>query len=179
LICAVVGIGGAGGLAATTITDSSLQRLTLRLDSPASRGRLARGLPSGLMAGLVGGLAFGLGFGLGGSFSLAVQPTTVMRQSITYGLAGGLAVGLTAGLTIGLRFGLEVWIRYLIGCWIAHQQGKLPRRVGRFLDWAYRANLLRMAGTAAQFRHRELQDWLISATKDPSALTAQKEENKI
>lgn len=35
---------------------------------------------------------------------------------------------------------------------------ELPRRLGQFLDWAYHAGLLRMSGTATQFRHRELQD---------------------
>lgn len=33
----------------------------------------------------------------------------------------------------------------------------LPRRLGRFLDWAYHAGLLRMSGTAIQFRHQDLQ----------------------
>jgi hypothetical protein len=43
---------------------------------------------------------------------------------------------------------------------MAWRNGMLPLRVGEFMDWAYRASLLRMAGTATQFRHRELQDWL-------------------
>jgi hypothetical protein len=102
-----------------------------------------------------------------GSFSLAAQPTTVMRQNIAYAQAAGLAAGLTA------------WVRYLIGCWLARREGMLPRRVGRFLNWAYDANLLRMSGTAAQFRHRELQAWLISHTKDHPAQAGQKQENKV
>ena len=133
---------------------------------------------------LVACFAAGLAAGLQGSFSLAAAPTSVMRQNITYALmialtialAGGLAGGLAYGFAVGLAFGLagglavglvaglvsglEVWVRYLTGCWLARRKGLLPRRVGRFLDWAYRANLLRMSGTAAQFRHRELQDWL-------------------
>lgn len=32
--------------------------------------------------------------------------------------------------------------------------------VGRFLEWAYDAGLLRVSGPAYQFRHRELQLWL-------------------
>lgn len=62
-------------------------------------------------------------------------------------------------------FGLAVWIRYLIGCALARRQGLLPRHVGRFLDWAYRANLLRMSGTAVQFRHRERQAWLTAPAR--------------
>lgn len=128
--------------------DPTLNRLNLRLTSHASRRKLAFGLAGGLAVGLSGGLAFGLAF------------------------------GLAVGLAVGLASGLIVWIRYLIGCCLARQKGMLPRRVGHFLDWAYRANLLRMSGTAAQFRHRELQVWLISHTKDRPAQTVQGQERK-
>ncbi|ATL25745.1 hypothetical protein KY5_0727 [Streptomyces formicae] len=36
----------------------------------------------------------------------------------------------------------------------------LPWRLGHFLTWCYDAGLVRVAGTAYQFRHRELQDHL-------------------
>ncbi|KQX78540.1 hypothetical protein ASD48_35090 [Streptomyces sp. Root1310] len=36
----------------------------------------------------------------------------------------------------------------------------LPWRLGHFLRWCYRSGLIRVAGTAYQFRHRELQDHL-------------------
>jgi len=208
---------GVIGFAVITISeiDSPLERLSIRLNSPASRRRLAGGLALGLVAGLQVGLMLGIGvkqwigvaagltfvltgalFGLSGSFKLAARPTAVMRQNLAFALAAGpgiglaagltfggagfgLAAGLTAGLEIGsvfgLGFGLAAWIRYLIGCWLGHRQGKLPRRAGRFLDWAHQAGLLRMAGTAAQFRHRELQSWLISPDPDHSALTGQRE----
>ncbi len=224
LIVTIIAVVSAG--MASTDPNPPLNRLNLRLTSKASRrklaGALAVGLPSGLAYGLVVGLATGLTHGLAvwladgllvgllvgltgglaGSFSLAAEPTTVMRQNIAYGLAFalgglavGLAVGLSAGLTVGLAFaltgglaaglavgvylGLAVWIRYLIGCWLARRKGMLPRRVGRFLDWAYRASLLRMSGTAAQFRHRELQAWLISQTKVRPTQTVQDQESKI
>jgi hypothetical protein len=39
--------------------------------------------------------------------------------------------------------------------------GRLPWRLGRFLHWCYTdAGLVRTAGIAYQFRHRELQDYL-------------------
>ena len=197
--------------------DPSLNRLDLRLASPAKRRKLAGGLAFGLAFGLAAGLALGLAFGLAGAlvsglagglalglafglagglvsglmlglqgnFSLAEKPTSVMRQNLAFGLAfglaGGLAVGLVLGravglafglaaglafgLAAGLAFGLAVWIRYLIGCSLARRQGLLPRHVGRFFDWAYRASLLRMSGTAIQFRHRELQAWLIAPAR--------------
>jgi len=37
---------------------------------------------------------------------------------------------------------------------------ELPARPAAFLDWAYSAGLLRLAGIAIQFRHRDLQDHL-------------------
>ncbi|MET7540023.1 NACHT domain-containing protein [Streptomyces sp. NPDC005507] len=42
-------------------------------------------------------------------------------------------------------------------------RGRLPWRLGRFLAWASDAGLLRIAGNAYQFRHRELQDHLADA----------------
>ncbi len=130
--------------------------------------------------------------GLAGEFSVAEHPTGVMQQGMAYGLAvglafalaglagglaarlaaglaAGLAVGLAFGLAVGLAAGLAVWLRYLIGCWLARRQGMLPRRVGQFLDWAYSASLLRMSATAIQFRHRELQAWLIPRPQDNPA----------
>jgi hypothetical protein len=149
-------------------------------------GGLAGGLAAGLTAGLTVGLALGLAFGLAGTLSLAEQPTSVMRQNLTFiltvgltlgltfglagGLAFGLAFGLAGGLALGLAGGLAVglttWIRYVIGCWLARRERMLPRRVGQFFDWAYSANLLRMSGTAVQFRHSELQAWLTPHPQD-------------
>ncbi|MEU5756301.1 hypothetical protein [Streptomyces sp. NPDC047829] len=90
------------------------------------------------------------------------------------GLAGGLAAGfvfgLPAGLTFGLVFGLMsqlavglYWLtgagrRYLV--FLLCIRGRLPWRLGTFLNWAYEAGLLRISGVAYQFRHRELQEWL-------------------
>lgn len=151
------------------------------------------GGPAGyLSVGLTIGLAIGLAFGLRGNFSLAERPSSVMRQNMVYGLAAGLAIGLAGGLLSGLvgwqSWGLvtgliygglaaglmvgattwlvsgsALWIRYLIGCSLARRQRLLPQHVGRFLDWAYQANLLRMSGTAIQFRHQELQAWLTAS----------------
>jgi hypothetical protein len=208
-------------------TSPVLSRFNLRLTSHASRRRLTAGLAGGLAGGLAFGVAGGLAgwlsvrptaglalgvafgltvgllFGLTGNFSLAAQPTTVMRQNIAYtlwvglglALVGWLTCWLTASLPFGvvaslvallalglvasLMMGLVTWIRYLVGCWLAYRKGMLPRRVGHFLDWAHRANLLRMSGTAAQFRHRELQAWLVSPTKDHLPRTAHEQEDRI
>jgi NACHT domain len=151
---------------------------------------LAAGRAFGLAVGVAFGLAAGLLLGLTGTFSLAEQPTSVMRQNLAFGLAVGLVVGLAAGVALGVAVGvafglavglaaglggglvagLAVWVRYVIGCWLARREGTLPRQVGQFLDWAYSANLLRMSGTAIQFRHRELQT---SLSSPPQALPLQ------
>ncbi len=154
---------------------------------PGFAGGSPEGLAGTLTLGLAIGLAIGLAFGLQGTFSLAERPTSVMRQNLAYvvmvgltfavasGLASELAdrlrddVGIVLATALGLAFaltlGLDVWVRYLIGCSVARRRGLLPRRVGRFLDWAYQANLLRMSGTAIQFRHRELQAWLTAPAR--------------
>ena len=105
---------------------------------------LAGGATVGLVAGLVAGLAgLRVTVGLAGRFSLAEQPTSVMRQNLAFGLvvglAAGLAVGLAGGLAGGLAFGLAgglaggpvfgmtaglaIWVRYVIGCWLARRKG--------------------------------------------------------
>ncbi len=48
--------------------------------------------------------------------------------------------------------------RYLV--FLLCTRGRLPWRLGAFLNWGYDAGLLRVSGVAYQFRHRELQDWL-------------------
>ncbi|MEU4171818.1 NACHT domain-containing protein [Streptomyces sp. NPDC026665] len=98
----------------------------------------------GFTVGFVGGLALGLmlAFGLGGGPPFAFK--------FTVGLAAGLALGLYGFTGAGRR--------YLVFLFCI--RGRLPWRLGTFLNWAYEAGLLRISGVAYQFRHRELQDWL-------------------
>lgn len=44
---------------------------------------------------------------------------------------------------------------------------RLPWRLGRFLHWATQVGIMRTAGIAYQFRHRELQDWLAVRARGP------------
>jgi hypothetical protein len=46
----------------------------------------------------------------------------------------------------------------------------LPFRTGSFLNWAYKAGLLRLSGSAYQFRHRELQQWLTTHSSPGTGL---------
>ncbi|HEY5835140.1 NACHT domain-containing protein, partial [Streptomyces sp.] len=104
-------------------------------------------------------------FGL--TFVLVFAVTAVLIVEFT-GPTGGptsrLGVGLAGGLTGGASLGM-----YLLGgagrryvSFLCCSRGRLPWRLGAFLHWAYGAGLLRVSGMAYQFRHRELQDWLVS-----------------
>jgi hypothetical protein len=74
--------------------------------------------------------------------------------------AAGLAVVLIPPMTFALVFTLVrvTMRRYLI--FLLCSRSRLPFRLVVFLDWACEAGLLRYAGPAYQFRHRELQQWL-------------------
>jgi hypothetical protein len=150
-------------------------------------GGLSVGIKFGLLYGMAGGTsvgaAFGLAFGLDQTSSEAVHPGRVVREDLVYGLAYGamvgvasgiaggisigpgygLAVGLGIGVAYGLLLGPVVAVRYAIAVAFAAARGRLPARLAPFLDWAVKAGLLRVAGIAYQFRHRDLQAWLANA----------------
>ncbi|WP_161500722.1 NACHT domain-containing protein [Embleya scabrispora] len=97
---------------------------------------------------LVVGLAFGVGVGF----------TYGLVFGITAGFVGGLTTGLAIGLPVGPYLFAGAGRRYLVFLCCARR--RLPWRLGAFLHWSYDAGLLRISGTAYQFRHRELQEWL-------------------
>lgn len=112
----------------------------------------------------------------------ATTPRKTLTGDLTAGVVTSLAFSLTAGIAAGWAmgpwFGLglalaalagvvvvaDAWMRYIV--LILCTRGLLPWRLAGFMDWAYSAGLLRISGTAYQFRHRELQDWL-AANPDP------------
>ncbi|MCX5529803.1 NACHT domain-containing protein [Streptomyces sp. NBC_00006] len=75
------------------------------------------------------------------------------------GALGELMLGGIVGTAVGLARATAVKYVALLMC-TRHRPQALPWRLGRFLGWAEEAGLLRVAGTAYQFRHLELQDWL-------------------
>jgi hypothetical protein len=99
----------------------------------------------------VGGLAVGFVFGL--SLGLAGTLVDKVFTGPVAGFAGGFAVALTLGLA-GWRY---VALLLCTRCWNSQW---LPWRLAGFLDWCYKAGLIRIAGIGYQFRHRELQDYL-------------------
>jgi hypothetical protein len=100
-------------------------------------------LTFGLVVGLVGALGVGVLHGL--------------LSGLVPALVGGLGVGLTIAITVGLA-----GFRYvaLLLCTRKRTTRWLPWKLGAFLDWCYTVGLMRKAGIAYQFRHRELQDYL-------------------
>ncbi|MFE2864991.1 NACHT domain-containing protein [Embleya sp. NPDC059259] len=148
---------------------------------------LALGSLVGLELGFVFGLAVGLAIallgwlgatasGFGDDATRLIDPRDLPRASLAVtlvlSLAGGLSLGLVCVLLSGPAFGFTVGFAYSLMVGIGASRGivflmcvrrgphRLPWRLGRFLDWATEAGLLRVAGTAYQFRHRELQEWL-------------------
>ncbi|MFD0035673.1 NACHT domain-containing protein [Streptomyces sp. NPDC127172] len=161
------------------------RRQLLRSTAPVLTPGLASGLAVGLLAGqvlgLVAGLTAVLGFGLliGLVSTLTYtysdndpvppsDPRRPLRDDLVVGLLSMLVAGLVFGVITGLMLGLVMGLflaptavrrhlAFLCVCrgWI------LPWRLGAFLNWCYDAGLLRISGIAYQFRHQELQDWLI------------------
>jgi hypothetical protein len=79
--------------------------------------------------------------------NLAMKIFVVMVTAMTFGLPIGFALALTRSPIA--RYPAVV----MIGRW----GDRLPSRTARFLDWAHEVGLLRMAGTAAEFRHERLR----------------------
>ncbi|UGQ11056.1 hypothetical protein LO772_30315 [Yinghuangia sp. ASG 101] len=72
--------------------------------------------------------------------------------------AGWLIMGIPAALFVfaaigGMRYGVLLLST-------RRSPVQLPWRLCSFLGWAEEAGLLRLSGSAYQFRHKELQDWL-------------------
>jgi hypothetical protein len=118
-----------------------------------------------LVARLVGGLGTGLvvGFGVG----LLGRPEYGLVAAVAVAVVFWILLGLTDGAVNGdVSTGGHAVVRYL--ALLLCTRGRLPWRLGRFLEDCYQLGILRVAGTAWQFRHRELQDRLASRAELPS-----------
>ncbi|WP_437060606.1 NACHT domain-containing protein [Streptomyces sp. enrichment culture] len=91
----------------------------------------------------------------------------VIAPSIGVPLSAALAWQLGVTLAFALVAASNAY-RYL-ALLLCTRRGsrRLPWRLGAFLAWAESAGLLRVAGVAYQFRHRELQDWLVGPAHHP------------
>ncbi|MFC6085100.1 NACHT domain-containing protein [Sphaerisporangium aureirubrum] len=165
-------IGIASGLAAGLASGLVATLADRRTDGLGTA--LTFGLAGGLGTGLALGLAFGLvASGAGGTADprdgvrtdLVAGVTLALGLQVAAALALEVAVVVVAGLATAVAFGLAfglAGLRYVAMLLCARRWNAvwLPWRLGRFLDWAHGAGLMRVAGVAYQFRHRELQDYL-------------------
>jgi hypothetical protein len=69
---------------------------------------------------------------------------------------------IMAGISFVLNMGGPSWTHFCFAVVVVAARKRGPLRFVAFLDWAHDAELLRVSGTAYQFRHLQLQDWLIS-----------------
>lgn len=129
-------------------------------------------------------IANGLHHGLSSPQSATTKPSDAMRQGLIwvivfrlthsllfwlplafiFGLAfrnelTWLALGLAASLSPALIGILTetVTLRYYLAIRDFSRTSALPQHPGQFLDWAHDVGLVRLSGTATQFRHRDLQ----------------------
>jgi MFS family permease len=99
--------------------------------------------------------------GAGGLFGASVGG---LVGYYTTGLIGGALFGffvgfLMAGVIANSRVG-AVWVRVVLTCWRLALRRKLPLRLAKFLDDMHTIGLLRISGSAYQFRHLEIQEFL-------------------
>ncbi|KOU26438.1 hypothetical protein ADK52_09620 [Streptomyces sp. WM6372] len=107
-----------------------------------------------------------------GCVALVAAGMSVMAAWWVMSFSDVLVLGSTPGpdaMIMGLLAVCMKWAslfgggrRYLV--FVLCLGRRLPRRLGRFLDWAYKGGLLRTAGGAYQFRHREFQKWLAATS---------------
>ncbi|MDT0609374.1 NACHT domain-containing protein [Streptomyces lancefieldiae] len=134
---------------------------------------MRRGMPHAVMAGVASGFSGAL---LGIFLLSTMEPTLIpslqivgieafLPSSINVAAFCGVAVGLVVGLAVTLVKAAPLR-RYVV--FLICARGALPWRLGQFLNWCCTAGLLRLSGTAYQFRHRELQQWLTDHPDHPA-----------
>ncbi|WP_051173927.1 NACHT domain-containing protein [Amycolatopsis orientalis] len=97
--------------------------------------------------------------------SLILALVLLVLGSLPAGIIDGVFLGSAAGLGLYLGGGPTPRLRQELAIRAMVREHRLPGKPEAFLDWAYGAGLLRLAGTATQFRHREVQERL--TTEDP------------
>lgn len=94
---------------------------------------------------------------------VAVAAGSALGAHLAPGIADGAVVGfLVATLAaILVASGPHAWLVYVAATFRFARSGQLPLRLMAFLDDAHRLGLLRAVGPAYQFRHAELQQYLV------------------
>ena len=155
---------------------------------------VAVGSAVGLAMALGPGLVVGFAVGTQDAPRLTATSRDIIRTDLTAGLLAGVVaiipalwlVTVISSISIDLDslpldillvfFGVvpsvvfafsRASVRYLL--FLLYMRGRLPLRLGAFLDWCCTSGLMRVAGSAYQFRHRELQQWLARNPVPPAA----------
>ncbi|MER7394873.1 NACHT domain-containing protein [Streptomyces sp. NPDC000151] len=172
-------VDGASGEPAATASPRTVMRRVL------PRAVLA-GVASGFSSALVGTLLLSVaGVGRKGTATPSRYASEILPSwwPEDIALSGGIEIAALdlapfslapfSGVAIGLAVGLAATMvraaplrRYAV--FLICARGKLPWRLGAFLDWCCAAGLMRLSGTAYQFRHRELQQWLTDHPNIPA-----------
>ncbi|MEU4689468.1 NACHT domain-containing protein [Actinoplanes sp. NPDC023714] len=151
---------GLAGLAAGALVASLVFGVVVPVDAEESEPRAVPRddlITAGVVMVGFGVLAAGF---IGGLVALFPGPNANPPSETVFSFLVGLFVGNVFALTAHSGAGLS-GLRYL-ALLLCTRRGphRLPWRLAHFLDTCYRAGILRIAGNAYQFRHRELQDHL-------------------
>ena len=143
-----LGLGGVWGLLEGLTKPRSVLITSRTPKEVLSRSLVAAlfGLIVGLGLGLIVALVLGLIVGLGSALRL------------------GLIMGLGSALVLGLRNGGEFVLLQKVAQRRLRQAGRLPTRVGNFLDWGITTNMFRQVGGGVRFRHGLIQRHLASTS---------------
>ena len=148
----ILGSAIAFGIIGILITRGALSGLPAAVSRPGEL--VTQGLIHDLVIPLACGIAGAILTGLGPTLIFGISGvTSIAAYSAAFGFALGVGVGT-------LAVAQSPWPRYFVAVRMLSRRQELPARPAAFLDWAYSAGLLRLAGIAIQFRHRDLQDHL-------------------
>ncbi|MFE0515052.1 NACHT domain-containing protein [Streptomyces sp. NPDC058964] len=112
-------------------------------------------LCAGLLVGFTAGCAASLGLTIPNI--IAYGQDQALFSDLLEVIISAIASGTALAIVVSTVWA-GAWRRYIAT--VLCTRGRLPWRINRFLAWAYTAGILRMSGSAYQFRHRELQDHL-------------------
>lgn len=127
------------------------KRWTNPLQNAGSLRQVALRVALGMAGGIMAVFAAGITVGIMGWISLGITAEpganrgarSAMRDDAFLGIAGGITIGVAAGITAGLLLGVASR-RYLV--FLALSRGRLPFRLGRFLDWGGGAAAVQRGG---------------------------------
>jgi hypothetical protein len=136
------------------------------------RADLRFGRILGIVFGTVLGIVLGIMSGNGNGIGIGNGIVNGIEKGNESNLGAAIVAGIFFGFFLAFTFGLlraPAAMRYFAFLLCVRVGPRaLPWRLGRFLHWATEAGLLRTAGIAYQFRHRELQDWLAHHPPPPT-----------